>query len=511
MERNEEGVWNYQVPFSDLDLLVDRLREESVIFPHEYDFLRAQIAAIANSKNDVQELIPAVEKDIILLLSNDTAQLIVNRRQERIDFVTLLPFRVALFSQIEKWLEEDLEQKLGLFIIELDDFSNVNDVAGHSTGDIVLYQIARRLEMYPHHNSRVVRLHGDEFGILVKDIAEVEDIWDLAKWITNEVERPIIVSDREFYIKPSIGIAIYPHLATTAIDLVKNAYVALHQAKSDGLESAKLYQLKFDSNLRYLVELESELNEAILEKSKLEVWYQPKQNLETNKICGLEALVRWRHPTLGLVSPADFIPLAERTGLICKLTDLVISQVCQDLPSLRSCGFDSHVSINFSAKDFLRKTIVKDVLEILQAKQVSPEDIEIEITEGAFIADFENCYYLLTHLKEQGFTISIDDFGTGYSSLSYLAKLPVDVLKIDMAFIKEIHSSDKVKRMYKAMIDIAKALDLVVVSEGVDNKNHKEILKSIGCDVIQGYLLTQPLALPDIKNYLKEHCTTSTP
>ena len=248
--------------------------------------------------------------------------------------------------------------------------------------------------------------------------------------------------------------------------------------------------------------LESQLNQALDDETDLEIWYQPKQNLHSMETNGLEALIRWRHPIDGLISPAEFIPLAERTGLICEVTDFVVKQVCQDLPVLRKQGFKGKISINISANDFLRPNLVQALLDIIAESEVSTSDIELEITEGAFISDFNHCILLLNSLKDAGFALSIDDFGTGYSSLSYLTRLPVDTVKIDMSFVRELARSPQAKKIYKGMIDICKALDFKVLAEGVDHDDQRTVLQQIGCDSIQGYLLSKPLALDKLLDYL---------
>ncbi len=492
----------YSTSINELPTLLDRLQQQSLIYPYELTYLQRQVDVWQSLSPQEPQKFPAVYKDIILLPHGDKIELIIDRSQHKLDYVTLLPSRVTLFQQLDDWYRNDPGANVALFILELDNFSNVNDVAGHATGDLILFEVARRLEKLALDNSTVVRLHGDEFGVAVKGLADVKAIWQLTRELEGVFAPPFKAAQNEYYITPSQGVSVYPHFAKSPNELIKTAYVALNQAKDDPLESAKLYQNTFDQSLKDSVILETELNDALKSRQGLEVWYQPKQHLLDNSGAGLEALVRWRHPKLGLVSPAAFIPLAEKTGLICEITNFVLEQVCKELPQLRAMGAAGRVSINLSAKDFIRKTILQDIDNILAGHQISPQEIELEITEGAFIADFDKCYRLITAFQQRGFTVSIDDFGTGYSSLSYLRKLPVNVLKIDMSFVREIETSNQARAMYQALIDIAKALKLEVVAEGVDNDAQKITLKAIGCDKIQGYLLSPPKPVSELEPIL---------
>lgn len=500
MNNDTSGVWRFTSSKDTLPTLLAELQTRSIIFPFELDYLLRQINEVVESNStDSACFISGMHKDVVLLPSSsvkDEFDIVINRNSEKLDHVTLLSSKYALQRQLDKWIRQDHPEEIfALFIIELDEFSKVNDVIEHAAGDLLLFQLARRLEKLKDHDNKVVRLHGDEFGILVKGFDSLEQIWDVAKWIEEQFEKPFEVENNTIYLNASIGISAMPHAARNHNELLKTAYFAVNKSKQDTSQVSHFYEAKYAEKLESNLQTESELNTCLRSSQGLEAYYQPKQTLATGEIDGVEALIRWNHPTKGIVSPGQFIPVAEQSDLICDLTDHIVNQVCIDLPTFRQNGFKGPVSINISARDFARKDFVQDVSGILEKHKVKPSDIELEITEGAFISDFNHCCAVLNALREKGFSISIDDFGTGYSSLSYLRKLPIDVLKIDMSFVREIEKSSKIRQVYAALIQIADALDLKVVAEGVDNPLQRDVLAEIGCDLIQGYLLSKPVPL----------------
>lgn len=502
LEDNANGLWRYTSTREKLSTLLQELQNKSIIFPFELEQLQRQAKAFSQDNNNHSPcFISGLHKDVIFLPSshdNNSIDILINRNTEKLDFITQLPSKYALQRQIDFWLNNlHKDQIIALFLVELDEFSKVNDVLDHAAGDIVLYQAARRLEKLPNYNSKVVRLHGDEFAIVVQGFNNIEQAWEISSWFESQFKTPFIYNELPIYVTPSIGISAIPYVASNYIELLRTAYLALNKAKEDVTRISHFYEAKHAKDLIRELSIKTELSEELQEGKGIEVYYQPKQSLKSNKIEGIEALVRWRHPKKGLVSPADFIPIAEESELICRLTDYVIHKVCKDLSKLKKSGYHHQVSINISAKDFARNDFISDICHIVKQHKVNPKDIELEITEGAFISDVNHCSMLLNALRGFGFSISIDDFGTGYSSLSYLRKLPVDVLKIDMSFVKEIESSKTINRIYSALIEIGKALSLKIVAEGVDNPHQRTTLKSMDCDMIQGYLLSKPLPLDE--------------
>lgn len=500
IESNTNGLWRFSTTKEKLSDLLQELHDKSVIFPFELEQLQEHVKVLTDETLVSPPcFISGLHKDVIFLPSShddNSFEILINRNTEKLDFITQLPSKFALQRQIDIWLKAaPQDQIIALFLLELDEFSKVNDVLEHAAGDMVLYQAARRLEKLPDYDLKVVRLHGDEFAIAVKGFKQIEQVWDISSWFEQQFKAPFVYNKHPIYITPSIGISAIPYIASDYSELLRTAYLALNKAKEDVTQVSQFYEAKHAKDLIRELSIKTELSAELREGKGIEVFYQPKQSLQNDKIEGIEALVRWRHSSKGLISPGDFIPIAEESELICQLTDYVVHQVCRDLATLKEWGYNHQVSINISARDFARKDFVTDICNIVRQHKVNPNDIELEITEGAFISDFSHCCLVLNALRDFGFSVSIDDFGTGYSSLSYLRKLPIDVLKIDMSFVREIESSSTICRIYGALIEIAKALNLKVVAEGVDNESQRLTLKSMDCHMIQGYLLSKPLPL----------------
>ena len=478
------------------------LKSRSLLYPHEFVHLKRLVSAWIADTDNPESVVPYVYREIIVIKRGQVAEMIIRRDPMKYDRITQLPLKYELHEWLEGKYAEAEDIEVSLYIIELDSFSNINDTAGHHAGDFILYTLAERLNGLELGNKFVARLYGDEFAVAVVHGGETLNKQDCLDAIISTFALSIHVANEDFFITPSIGISQSPHHVDNPVDLLKCAYVALNQAKKDSTNISRVYEPTFTKKLKEQVELESDLKETLLKGEGLEVWYQPKIWLKDDSVAGLEALVRWRHPENGLIPPGVFIPIAERTSLICGITDCVIDNVCRDLPRIRAMGMTGRISINLSAKDFLRPEIVNDVCQILNKHHTQPADIELEITEGAFIADFSVCIDIISQFRVKGFTVSIDDFGTGYSSLSYLRKLPIDVLKVDMSFVRDIEHDESARDIYRALLLIASALKLKVVAEGVDSQGQKAILKDLNCDIIQGYLLSKPMPPADLKNYL---------
>lgn len=505
MQSDSTGIWYFECDAPDIEAYLLNLQSRSVIYPDECEYLIKNLHLLhATSEQNTHGVMPLCHRCVTLIGKADKVEIIVNREQEKIDHVTQLPLRVSLLRQIGIWYEQDPDAITGICLVELDDFSDINDTIGHAAGDLILFEIARRLERYSGTRFKLVRLHGDEFALAVTNLTDAEDIWQVSKWICEQFIPPFMTQKGAVFITPSIGLSLNINTGQEPVTLLESAYIALNHAKDDPLAKEKLYNPQQEHTLTRQVLLEAQLNQALTESDQLLVWYQPKQDLHNRQINGLEALIRWNHETEGLISPGEFIPLAERTGLICSITDHVIRQVATDLPKLRQHGFTGKISINVSANDFMRPNLVASLLDILAPFNIATSDIELEITEGAFISDFNHCILLLNALRDAGFSLSIDDFGTGYSSLSYLTRLPVDTIKIDMSFVRELARNDQCKQIYKGMIDICKALHFNVLAEGVDDDAQREVLATIGCDSIQGYLLSRPLPVDKLLDFLNK-------
>ena len=505
MQSDSTGIWYFECDVSDIEAHLLNLQSRSVIYPDECEYLIKNLHKLhATSEQNTHGVVPLCHRCVTLIAKDDKVEIVINREQEKIDHVTQLPLRVSLLRQLGIWYEQDPEAITGICLVELDDFSDINDTIGHAAGDLVLFEIARRLERYHGSRFKLVRLHGDEFALAVTQLADAEAIWQVSSWICEQFEPPFMTQKGAVFLTPSIGLSLNINTGEEPVTLLESAYIALNHAKDDPLTKEKLYNPQQEHTLTRQVLLEAQLNQALTEEDSLLVWYQPKQDLHNRQINGLEALIRWNHTTEGLISPGEFIPLAERTGLICSITDFVVRQVAKDIPKLRMHGFTGKVSINISANDFMRANLVDSLLALLKPYNIDTSDIELEITEGAFISDFDHCILLLTALRDAGFALSIDDFGTGYSSLSYLTRLPVDTIKIDMSFVRELARCEQARQIYKGMIDICKAMHFDVLAEGVDDDAQRETLAAIGCDRIQGYLLSKPLPVDKLVNFLNK-------
>lgn len=399
---------------------------------------------------------------------------------------------------LARWtLESRGEVAVALFAVEFDDFILITDVLGDDVGQTLITHGTRCLEYNERYHGMFTVVSPGRILIAFANIEETEHIWDISRTLQQVFAQPARSEIGTINLQPLIGISLYPHIAHDAAALESTAVTALALAKRDSRDNIHLYDsVMAEQSKQTLIRL-FELKNALCDGCGIETFYQPKQALSDDRIIGLEALVRWRHPRDGLLSPAAFIELAEEKGVICQITDLVIETVCRDFHYFRRQGFTGVISVNVSAKDFDRADFVTQLCSTLQKYGVSPGDIELEITETAFILDFNRCYLVLSALREKGFNLTIDDFGKGYSSLSYLKKLPVDTIKVDKEFIRNIEHSSVVQSVFEALLKIAHTQDLKVVAEGVESEEQKHILRRMRCDHIQGYLLSKPRPVAD--------------
>ena len=503
-QSSSTGVWYYECPRQDTCQFLFDLQAKSILYPDEREFLQRayEMTEQAESQGQVARQ-PVIYKTITMISKPDCVELIVNREQEKLDVVTQLPSRVVLLRQLSVWNTIEPERRIGVCVLELDKFSNINDSLGHATGDLILYDISRRLEKFSLFPFKLARLHGDEFALAVTGLEEPEDIWQVSNWIMEQFVDPFVTKSGNIYLTASIGVSLSDIVGFDAVSLLESAYIALNNAKNNDLVREFLYSPQQHKELTKQVLLESHLNLALACDDQLEVWYQPKQLLNSGALCGLEALIRWKHPEQGIISPAEFIPLAERTGLVVAITDYVIKHIARDLPKLRAAGLEGRIAINVSTKDFQRRNVVSELTERMQRGGISTSDVELEITEGALLHDFDQCVLMLEALRQAGFELSIDDFGTGYSSLSYLTRLPVDTIKIDMSFVRQIVFSERARKIYQALINMCDAVGLDILAEGVDDDAQRKILGEIGCTSIQGYLLSKPMPLDQTIDYIK--------
>jgi diguanylate cyclase (GGDEF)-like protein/PAS domain S-box-containing protein len=410
------------------------------------------------------------------------------------DTLTGLPNKQLILEKLElELLEENRGDKsVAVLLIDLDDFKVVNDSLGHKAGDKLLKAATERLTNWASSKNRIARFGGDEFMIILSDLNFETEAAGAASELLTLFQSPFTIDTQEVYVGISIGISYFPVDGYDGETLIKHADTAMYFAKKNGKNTYCHYSSDMEAQAKYKLILERDLRKA-LERNQFELYYQPKLALDTETIIGFEALVRWNHPSRGLVSPLDFIPLAEKTRLIIPLGEWILSTACQQIRKWLDLGFPlQNTAVNISAHQFSQYDLVDRIGAIIQEAGIYPEYLELEITESVLMENAEMAANQLKQLNAMGIKISIDDFGTGYSSLSYLNSFPLNNLKIDRAFVKNITCEDDAP-LAKAIISIAKALNLKTIAEGVETETQKEVLRSIGCDVMQGFLLSKPL------------------
>jgi diguanylate cyclase (GGDEF)-like protein len=405
------------------------------------------------------------------------------------DSLTGLPNRVLLQDTAHQLIMRK-GGPLALLMIDLDEFKEINDTLGHSAGDRLLGDVSRRLRHLLGAGELVARLGGDEFAVLTPHVAGGEDAVGLARRIVEVVSRPFSLDGLSVEVRPSIGVALRPDHASDFETLLRFADIAMYHAKQrrTGVE---VYQLGQGTDRR-LVGLGGELRKAISD-GQLSLRYQPKAALIDGSITSLEALVRWEHPTRGLIPPDHFIPLAERSGLIRNLTQAVLEQACSQAQQWASSGRFVPVAVNLSTRDVIDTQLVDDLTRLLATYRIPDGGLELEITEGVLMADPGRAQTVLGRLKTLGCTIAIDDFGTGYSSLAYLRQLPLDSLKIDRTFVRTLDEQTPDDVIVRSTIDLAHNLGLAVIAEGVETQSAWNRLGNMGCDYAQGYYISKPL------------------
>jgi diguanylate cyclase (GGDEF)-like protein len=376
--------------------------------------------------------------------------------------------------------------------MDLDRFKLVNDSFGHVIGDTLLKQVAVRLTHCLRDTDTVARLGGDEFTIMLPDVDSPQGAGEVAERILSDFAEPFSEAEQELYVSASIGISLFPRDGTAPDELVKHADTAMYSAKDSGRNNYCYFTEGLNREVREKVTMESGLRKAI-ERGELRLFYQPKIDLVSRRVIGAESLVRWQHPTLGLVSPSKFIPVAEESGLIVPLGEWVLNAACEQMRQWQEQGHELQVAINVSARQFRQGNLAELVLRAMAAAHVDPRFVEIEVTESAIMNDAQSSIATLEAMKSRGISISIDDFGTGYSSLSYLKRLPLDVLKIDQSFVRDITNDHNDAAIVRAIIGLARSLGKKVIAEGVEDDNQLSFLNANGCNYGQGYLFGRPL------------------
>lgn len=418
------------------------------------------------------------------------------------DHLTKFPNRIHLVKQIENAIErgKNENEKLAILFIDLDTFKMVNDSIGHSGGDELLKIVAGRIKRSIHSDDILSRFSGDEFVVLVYGSQRVDRIEEMAELILCELRNKISIFQNEFMITSSIGIASFPEFGTDTDTLIKNADFAMYEAKMAGKNSYRIFTQTMEDNMNYSNKIIMHLHHAI-QKNELEVFYQPQVETVSGKVIGFEALLRWNNSTFGFISPAVFIPVAEKCGLIKSLGEWVFKSVCIQCKHWENTAFGNiPIAINISSDQFRKHELIQFIMDTINETHVDPKLLEIEITEGIAIRDVNETIEILEELKSIGIQVSIDDFGTEYSSLSRLKELPIDRVKIAMNFIHGIGVSPKDEAIVKVIIYLSKSLGLKVIAEGVETIEQVEFLRNENCDDIQGYYFYRPMRVQEIES-----------
>jgi diguanylate cyclase (GGDEF)-like protein len=416
------------------------------------------------------------------------------------DPLTHLPNRTLYFDRLSQAISyaDRAKESVAVLFIDLDHFKDVNDTLGHRTGDILLVEVAKRMGTVVRGCDTVARLGGDEFTIFLQNIKSTENACLVAQKLQDVFALPFRLEGKDLFISASIGITLYPFDGESVDELLMNADIAMYHAKEQGKNNYQLFNKEMTQHTSDRVSLQTDMRLA-LERNEFFLNYQPKIDVSSGKIKSVEALLRWRHPKIGVVAPSTFIPIAEESGFIIPLTDWVLRKACTQAQSWQDADHMSIcVAVNLSPYHFKRQNVVETVTKVLNETGLSPSLLEVEITESSIMQNNDYTNEALRELKRIGIAISIDDFGTGYSSLSYLHRFPIDTLKIDRSFIWNMTKSDEDKAIVTAIIAMAESLKLGVIAEGVETVDQLVQLKNEGCHEIQGYLVSRPVDADEV-------------
>jgi len=420
------------------------------------------------------------------------------------DTLTGLPNRALLMERLNHSIASAHRNsyQIALLFIDVDKFKNVNDGFGHKTGDQLLSEIASRLKANIRDEDTAARLGGDEFVIVLDQIMKTNSVAIVTQKILANFEAPFRLVNHEFYVTCSIGISMYPRDALDADTLLKNADIAMYSAKERGRNNFQYFSSNMNDIVQSRLVLEKELRNA-LDEGQLKLFYQPQVNIHTQKITGVEALLRWDHDKYGAVPPSQFIPLAEDTGLIIPIGEWVLRTACVQIREwMDVVGEDFSVAVNLSPRQFLGQDVLGMLKEIISSENIDAKFLKLEITEGLFVAEKTNVETILEEFRGMGGTVSIDDFGTGYSSLSYLKRIPVDQVKIDRLFVQDITENDRSCSLIRAIISMAHDLGLDIIAEGVENSDQLKILKRQNCYNIQGFYFSPAVEANKMTEFL---------
>ncbi len=420
------------------------------------------------------------------------------------DVLTGLPNRALMYDRIIQAVAhaKRARERVALLHIDVDRFKMINDSLGHDVGDAILKAGAERIKRCTGEMDTVARVGGDEFNILMRDAAQLSEVTACATRILSEMAQPFEGAPEDVFVSASIGISVYPDDARAVDELTKHADAAMHSAKTLGRNNYQFFTQALNEEVQERMVLETGLRLA-LKREEMRLVYQPKVDLETREIVGAEALLRWHHPRRGLIPPARFIPVAEESGMVGQIGEWVLRDACRQIRHWQKMGLSPQVAVNVSPRQFQQYDVAQLVSTVIGEEQISPELLEIELTESAVMHNAEASVVTLEKLKQLGVRVSIDDFGTGYSSLSYLKRFPLDMLKIDRSFVRDISSDPNDAAIVRAIITLARNLGIKVTAEGVEDEAQLAFLNAYGCQFAQGYLFGKPMSVEELTGRMR--------
>jgi diguanylate cyclase (GGDEF)-like protein/PAS domain S-box-containing protein len=422
------------------------------------------------------------------------------------DSLTGLPNRVSFEKNLKGSLQESTIRNLrgAVLFLDLDNFKTVNDTFGHVAGDELLKNVADLLKGFETKNIKIARFGGDEFTIMVHDIKDDDFVRNLATSIVKTLNRSWSIKDKKFYNSVSIGVVFYPDKGCDVQTVLSSADCAMYSVKKSGKDNYGIYSSKMNDKLLERINIESNLRQALVNE-EFTIHYQPLVNQKTGEFTGTEALIRWNHPSLGIISPGDFIPIAEETGLIVPIGEWVLREACKQTRRWQDIGYhDFDISVNISANQLKHPNIVEKIKTILDETGLKAKNLCLEVTENIAISDIDFAVKVLERLQSIGVSIALDDFGTGYSSLSYLRRLPINIIKVDRSFVKELGKNTHANAITEAIISMAHNMNVKVIAEGIEMCMQNEFLKHKGCDMAQGYLFSRPLPSDEMEKLMNQ-------